>query len=97
MAIVGPDGMNAPELRPDGVNSADWQEINASVFTEQGREPFLPDFGIGLSAALGNQGLSASEIRARLTASLATSYLSDEGVEVSIGGTTYRIDARLEV
>lgn len=97
MAITGPDGHNAPELRPDGTHWTDWQEINARAFTAHGREPFLPDFGIGIEDSLGNPSLSAAEIRNRLAASLETSYLRDRGVEVSIGGTVYRIEARAAV
>ena len=97
MAITGPDGMNAPGTRDDGVSSADWQELNARIFTDYRREPFMPDFAIGMSEALGNPSLSQIEIRRRITASLADSYLSPARVEVIISGSHYRIETQLEV
>ena len=97
MAITGPDGMNAPETRPDGVNSADWQELNARAFTLYRREPFMPDFGIGLAGALGNPALSPAEIQRRFVASLENSYLGLTGVEIAVDGTVYRIDASMDV
>lgn len=97
MAITGPDGMNAPELRGDGVSSADWQELNARFFTAHRREPFMPDFGIGMSQALGNPALSRIEVLRRIRSSLEGSYLSADNVEVTISGTQYRVEARLEV
>ena len=97
MAITGPEGMNLPDTRDDGVSSADWQELNARFFTEYRREPFLPDFAIGISQALGRQTLSRIELQRRITASLASSYLIATGVEVAINGLTYQIEAGLEV
>ena len=97
MAITGPDGMNQPELRDDGVHSADWQELNARMFTLYRREPFMPDFAIGIAGALGNPSLSRIELQRRITASLESSYLSATNVEVTIRGTNYLIEAELEV
>ena len=97
MAITGPDGMNAPELRDDGVSSADWQELNARMFTLYRREPFQPDFAIGISGALGNPSLSRIELHRRITASLADSYLNPTNVEVTIRGTNYLIETELGV
>ena len=97
MAITGPDGMNAPELRDDGVSSADWQELNARFFTLYGREPFMADFAIGIAGALGNPSLSRIELSRRITASLESSYLSAADVEVTVNGSNYRIETRLEV
>lgn len=94
--VTGPDGMNAPFTRADGVSSADWQELNARIFTEYRREPFMPDFAIGLKDALGNPSLSPIEIRRRITASLRDSYLDPDRVEVTVSGSHYRIETRLE-
>ena len=91
MAITGPDGMNAPELRSDGVSSADWQELNARFFTLFRREAFLPDFAVGLAQALGNQALSQIELRRRITVSLSSSYLRATDVAVIINGAQYGI------
>ena len=97
MAVTGPDGMNAPALRDDGVSSADWQELNARMFTLHGREPFMPDFAIGLAQALGNPALSPIDLQRRISASLEDSYLEAAGVEVTVNGSNYQINVRLEV
>ena len=97
MAITGPEGMNLPAIMDDGVSSSDWQELNSRFFTEHRREPFMPNFAIGISQALGNPTLSRIELQRRITVSLEDSYLSATGVEVAINGSVYRIDARLEV
>ena len=97
MAITGPDGMNAPATMADGVSSADWQELNARFFTEYRREPFMPDFAIGMSQALGNPALSPIDLQRRISASLEDSYLEAAGVEVTVNGSSYQINVRLEV
>lgn len=70
MAIVGLDGNNAPEVI-EGVDPRLWMGIQARAYTYRGREPFNPDFGLGLVDGLAGDVVSQAEWGRRLEASFA--------------------------
>lgn len=97
MAVVGTDGNDLPELRPDGVNGLDWANIAARIYTDHGREPYRPEFGIGVAQAHGNPIFSPEVIQQRFRDSLDGLYLSARSIGVTAAGGVYRIDLDLEV
>lgn len=69
MAIIGADGNNAPEFIK-GVPASIYYQIQARAYTFVNREPFSPDFGLGLVDGLSNQGLPRRVWVERLNKSL---------------------------
>ena len=66
--IVGTDGNNAPE-RIEGIDPRLYFGIVARAYTYRGREPFNPDFGLGLVDALAGDTITRAEWGRRLEAS----------------------------
>lgn len=65
MAIVGVDGNNAPRLI-DGIPARLWMGIQARAYTYFRREPFNPEFGLGLVDGIGSPNLTTAEWLRRL-------------------------------
>ena len=98
MGLIGPDGNDVLDIRPDGVTGYDYMSINGRAFTEWQREPFLPAFGVGLAQALSSPSLPEGVVQRRFQASFAgdPGYTGVQSIEVTVpGGNTYRIDLDL--
>ena len=99
MALVGTDGNDLPDVMSNGVTSYDFISLNGRIFTEYQREPFLPNFGVGLVHLYRAPALSVGEIQTRLQTSFAgdPGYVNVETVDIAVsGGTVYTIDLDLE-
>lgn len=91
MAIVGPNGNDLPEFIA-GVPGRDWAAIKARVFTDLGREPYSPKFGVGIAQALGNPVFPPGILFERFVESLDGTELSVDEFTVEFGDRTYVID-----
>ena len=70
MTLLGIDGNNAP-AQAEGVDFLTWAGIQGRAFTWHRREPFRPDFGLGLVDGLRTPGVTRDEWSRRLRASFA--------------------------
>ena len=70
MTLLGFDGNDAPAT-VDGVPFLTWTGIQGRAFTWYRREPFRPDFGLGLVDGLKSPLLTEDEWDSRLRASFA--------------------------
>ena len=68
MAIVGLDGNNASEAI-EGIDPRLWMGLQARAYTYRRREPFNPDFGLGLVDGLAGELVSQAEWSRRIEAS----------------------------
>lgn len=70
MTALGTDGNDAPALMEE-IPFATWAGIQGRAFTWYQREPFRPDFGLGLVDGLRTPRLTDDEWERRLEASFA--------------------------
>ena len=68
--LIGLDGRDAPATM-EGIAFATWLGIQARAFTWLGREPYRPDYAIGLVDAIRNPAPTADEWERRVRASFA--------------------------
>jgi len=95
MTQVGGDGNDAPATM-DGVPYETWEGISARAGTWLGREPYRPDFGLGLDDGLRNPGPTRAEWTRRLRASFASMPEIDlEATDVRLAGG--RVELRVEL
>lgn len=96
MADVGLDGNNAP-AQMEGVDFEIWMGIQARVFTHYRREPFRPEYSIGLSGELMGPSLNQAELRRRVRTSFGSleGFNSDD-LEAVIAGSRMEIRVRVD-
>ena len=85
--VVGPDGNNLPDYTNDGVPSKFSLEVDSRIYTYAGREPFNPDYGLGLVDALQFPNPGIAGWRRRLQRSFQQ--LEALGYEYEMGDVRY--------
>lgn len=93
--IVGLDGNNAPR-EIEGIDPRLWMGIQARAYTYAGREPFNPDFGLGLVDALAFPNPGQSIWRERMIRSFASleGFTFRDGTVNVVGG---RAEIQVEI
>jgi len=95
MTQIGLGGYDAPTTM-DGVPYETWEGIQARAGTWRHREPYRPDFGLGLDDGLRNPAPTAAQWRGRIRSSFASmSGVDLERTTVVIAADTVRLRVEL--
>ena len=95
MAIIGPDGNDAPALT-DGVPTRVWLAVQGRALTYWEREPFDREYGLGLVDGLRNPGPSLEGWQTRMRDSFALLDGYDAfAFEVALRGTALTLGVEL--
>ena len=92
MVVVGTNGNTIRDDTQDALLEA----TELREFTAYDRDPFQREFGIGIKQAIGNPGITPTDLAARLRASFELSDWRVADVIVTRRGTGYHVELSLE-